>query len=77
MTSSRTAGGYTKSCILRADLKTQIETIVSAVTNGVYTPDEGRALLDYPAKGCNELITNGNMMPVKMAGEQFKKGGTE
>ncbi|MDD2218285.1 MAG: phage portal protein [Eubacteriales bacterium] len=63
--------------ILRADLKTQIESLVSATTNGLYTPDEARALLDYPAKGCNELICNGNMMPVKMAGEQFKKGGNE
>ena len=68
---------FNVSVILRADLKTQIETIVSAVTNGVYTPDEGRALLDYPAKGCDELVCNGNMMPVKMAGKQFKKGGTE
>lgn len=68
---------FNVSVILRADLKTQIETIVSAVTNGVYTPDEGRALLDYPAKGCDELVCNGNMMPVKMAGKQFEKGGTE
>lgn len=68
---------FNVSVILRADLKTQIETLVSAATNGIYTPDEARALLDYPAKGCNELICNGNMMPVKMAGEQFKKGGSE
>lgn len=68
---------FNVSVILRADLKTQIETLVSAVSNGVYTPDEARSLLDYPAKGCDDLICNGNMMPVKMAGEQFKKGGSE
>lgn len=66
---------FNVSVILRADLKTQIESLVSAVTNGVYTPDEARALLDYPAKGCNELICNGNMIPVKMAGKQYNKGG--
>ena len=64
---------FNVSVILRADLKTQIESLVSAVTNGLYTPDEARALLDYPAKGCDELICNGNIMPVTMAGEQFRK----
>lgn len=68
---------FNVSVILRADQKTQIDILVSAVTNGIYTADEARALLDYPAKGCNELICNGNMMPVKMAGKQFEKGGTE
>lgn len=64
---------FNVSVILRADLKTQIESLVSAVTNGLYTPDEARALLDFPAKGCDELICNGNMMPVSMAGEQYRK----
>lgn len=61
--------------ILRADLKTQIESIVSAVSNGVYTPDEGRALLDYPAKGCDELMCNGSNIPVRLIGKQYEKGG--
>lgn len=64
---------FNVSVILRADLKTQIESLVSAVTNGLYTPDEARALLDYPAKGCDELICNGNIMPVTMAGSQYRK----
>lgn len=66
---------FNVSAILRADLKTQIESLVSAVTNGLYTPDEARALLDYPAKGCDELICNGNVIPVKDAGRAYAKGG--
>lgn len=65
---------FNVSVILRADLKTQIESLVSAVSNGIYTPDEARALLDYPSKGCDELICNGSMIPVKMVGEQYKRG---
>lgn len=61
--------------ILRADLKTQIESLTSAVSNGLYTPDEARALLDYPAQGCDKLLCNGSMMPVEMAGKQYKRGG--
>lgn len=72
-------GGYyfkfNVAVILRADLKTQIESLVSAVSNGIYTPDEARALLDYPAKGCDQLICNGNMMRVGDAGKQYRKGG--
>ena len=63
--------------ILRADLKTQIESLVSAVSNGVYTPDEARALLDYPAKGCDKLLCNGTMIPVVDAGKQYGVRGGE
>ena len=62
--------------ILRADLKTQIESLHKAVQGGIKTPNEARSMLDLNSiEGGDVLICNGNMMPVKMAGEQFKKGG--
>lgn len=66
---------FNVSVILRADLKTQIESLVSAVSNGLYTPDEARALLNYPAKGADKLMCNGNTIPVDMIGQQYVKGG--
>ena len=66
---------FNVSVILRADLKTQIDTLVSAVSNGIYTPDEAREMLDKAAMGCNELMCNGSNIPVKMIGRQYVKGG--
>lgn len=66
---------FNVSVILRADLKTQIESLVSAVSNGIYTPDEARAYLDKGSKGCDELMCNGTNIPVKMIGMQYDKGG--
>ena len=63
------------SVILRADLKTQIETLSSAVNNFIYTPNEARALLDLEAKeGGDELLGNGASIPVRLAGIQYMKG---
>ena len=31
--------------LLRADMKTQIESITQAISNGLYTPNEGRAVI--------------------------------
>lgn len=67
---------FNVSVILRADLKTQIESLNKAVQGGIKTPNEARALLDLPdMPGGDELLCNGNMMPVKMAGQRFAKGG--
>lgn len=64
------------SVILRADLKTQIDSLVSAVSNGIYTPDEARGFLDMGAKGCDQLMCNGSNIPVKDIGKQYElKGG--
>lgn len=58
--------------ILRADLKTQIETLSQAVSNFIYTPNEARALLDKPAvAGGNKLLGNGASIPVELAGAQY------
>lgn len=40
------------------------------------TANEVRALEEMEAmKGGDRLLINGNMMPIEMAGEQYKKGG--
>lgn len=58
--------------ILRADLKTQIETLSQAVANFIYTPNEARALLDKPSlPGGDKLLGNGASIPVELAGSQY------
>ena len=58
--------------LLRADLKTQIETLSQAVSNFIYTPNEARALLDKPAlPGGDKLLGNGASIPVELAGTQY------
>lgn len=74
------AGGlhakFNVSAMLRADMKTQIETLVSAVSNFIYTPDEARAMLDLEAKeGGDELIGNGSTIPLSQVGVQYAKDG--
>lgn len=61
--------------ILRADLKTQIETLSKAVSNFLYTPNEARALLDKESKpGGDKLLGNGASIPVELAGTQYING---
>ena len=58
--------------ILRADLKTQIESLSTAVNSFIYTPNEARALLDLESKeGGDELLGNGASIPVRYAGSQY------
>ena len=74
------AGGYhakfNTAVILRADQKTQIETLVSAVGNFIYTPNEAREKLDLPARdGGDQLIGNGSTVPLNALGIQWQKSG--
>ena len=63
--------------ILRADLKTQIETLSLAVSNFIYTPNEARAMLDKEAKpGGDRLLGNGASIPVELTGTQYKQDTT-
>lgn len=63
--------------ILRADLKTQIETLSQGVSNFIYTPNEARELLDLPAvPGGDQLLGNGASIPVDKAGMQYEKATT-
>lgn len=69
---------FNVSVILRADLKTQIETLCSAVGNFIYTPNEARELLDLEAKeGGDKLLGNGAAIPVELAGIQYQKDTLE
>lgn len=63
---------FNEKALLRADSKTQIDTIAEAVQNALYTPNEGREYLDLPAEeGGNVLICNGNYIPLTMVGTQY------
>lgn len=58
--------------ILRADQKTQIETLSAAVSNFLMTPNEARERLDLPAKeGGDQLLGNGASIPVQYTGAQY------
>lgn len=58
--------------ILRADLKTQIESIAKGVSSGVYTPNEGREYLDKPSlEGGDVLMVNGTYIPISMLGANY------
>ena len=64
--------------ILRADLKTQIETLSVAVNSFIYTPNEARALLDMAAKPEGDrLLGNGASIPVELTGAQYTTITTE
>lgn len=63
---------FNVSVILRADLKTQIDTLSTAVNSFIYTPNEARSLLDLESKtGGDELLGNGASIPVQYAGSQY------
>lgn len=63
---------FNVSVILRADLKTQIDTLSTAVNSFIYTPNEARALLDLESKdGGDALLGNGASIPVQYAGAQY------
>lgn len=65
---------FNVSVVLRADQETQMKTLSTAVTNGVYTPNEARRLLDMPDReGGDRLYVNGNVIPLEMAGTQYER----
>lgn len=67
---------FNTAAILRADSETQIKTLSQAVNNGLYTVNEARALLNLPSvEGGDTPFANGNIIPVSMAGLQYRKGG--
>ena len=58
--------------ILRADLKTQVETLVKAINGGLYKSNEARALMDLEAvDGGDTLLVNGTSIPIHMIGMQY------
>lgn len=58
--------------ILRADQNTQINTLSTAVSSFLMTPNEAREKLDLPAKdGGDQLLGNGASIPVQYTGAQY------
>lgn len=63
--------------LLRADLKTQVESLVKGISGGLYTNNEARAYLDLEAKeGGDHLIVNGSMIRVEQVGNQYSSNGS-
>lgn len=76
LTDEEVANGYhikfNVGVMLRADQKTQIETLSTAVSNFLLTPNEARERLDLPAKeGGDQLLGNGASIPVQYTGAQY------
>lgn len=63
--------------LLRADLKTQVESLTKGISNYLYTPNEARSYLDLEAKpGGDELIGNGSTIKITQIGSQYNKTGS-
>jgi HK97 family phage portal protein len=61
--------------ILRGDTKARYETYATAIQNGIKTPNECRQIEEDPAlDGGDQLIVNGNYIPLTMVGKQYEKG---
>ena len=61
--------------LTRADIKTRYEAYRVAIQGGILTPNEVRAMEERAAEdGGDQLLVNGNMMPISMAGKQYEKG---
>lgn len=76
LTDAEVANGYhvkfNVGVILRADQKTQIETLSAAVSNFLMSPNEARERLDLPSKeGGDQLIGNGSTIPITAVGAQW------
>ena len=78
LTDAEEAGGYhlkfNTGAMLRSDQQTQINTLVAAVSNFIYTPNEAREKLDLPAReGGDRLIGNGSTVPLSAVGIQWNQ----
>lgn len=62
--------------ILRSDIKTRYEAYRIGIQGGFIEVNEARRRENLPpVEGGDRLLVNGNMIPIEMAGEQYKKGG--
>lgn len=76
LTDQEEAAGYhakfNTAVILRADQQTQINTLSTAVSSFLMTPNEAREMLNLPAKeGGDQLLGNGASIPVQFTGAQY------
>ena len=59
--------------IFRTDTKQQIESLRTAVSNGIQTVNEARAELDLPKKaGGDRIIVNGTYIGLEDVGKQYQ-----
>jgi HK97 family phage portal protein len=66
--------------LMRASFKERMEAYAFAINNGIMKPNEARQKEDYPDdENGNQLIVNGNYIPLSMVGQQylFGKGGVD
>lgn len=82
LTDAEVADGYhikfNVAVMLRADQKTQIDTLSTAVNGWLMTPNEARERLDLPAKeGGDQLIGNGSTIPITAVGAQWQAATEE
>ena len=69
---------FNEKAILRTDSKTQMENLAKAVNNEIYTANEAREYMDMPAEeGGDQLMVNGNYIPITKIGQQYKGGERE
>lgn len=67
---------FNADAILRADIKSRYEAYRTAIQSGFMTPNEVRELEERPTKeGGDQLIVNGNMVPLTEVGAAYQKGG--
>lgn len=58
--------------ILRADFKTQMQSLVQGVSTGIYQINEARKELDLPeVEGGDRNIVNGTYIPLNRVGDQY------
>ena len=58
--------------LLRADLKTQVESLTKGISNFLYTPNEARSYIDLPSKeGGDSLVGNGSTIKLEQVGIQY------
>lgn len=63
---------FNEKALLRTDAKTQMANVVSAVTNGLYTVNEGRELLDLSyVDGGDVNMINGTYTPITQIGAAY------
>ncbi len=68
---------FSTGMLLRADLKTQVESLTKGISCFLYTPNEARAFLDLDAKeGGDILIGNGSTIEINQIGSQYGANGS-
>lgn len=82
LTAAEIARGYrfkfNVAAVLRGDTKAQVESLCQGISNGLYTPNEARRMLDLPSKeGGDRIFFNGSNIAVEDAGAQYGTNGSE